>query len=94
MNAIINIGLLLAAIQKKGWSGFQQAAANCHVSEGTFKKVAEGKIPRLDALFRICVGLDIRLEDLIRGAHQTEKKPGRHVLSGRWSSKQVARDEG
>jgi transcriptional regulator with XRE-family HTH domain len=94
MNAIINIGLLLAAIQKKGWSGFQQAAAHCHVSVETLNKISQGQIPRLDALFRICSGLDIRLEDLIRGAHQTEKKPGRHVLPGRWSSKQVARDEG
>ncbi len=39
-------------------------------------------------------GCDIRLEDLIRGTHQTEKKSGRNVLSSRRRFTQIARHEG
>jgi transcriptional regulator with XRE-family HTH domain len=67
MNAIVNVGLLLARISAKGCHGFSEAAAICRTSPNNFKKLARGEIPRLDALQRICRGLDISESQLIVG---------------------------
>jgi hypothetical protein len=68
MNAIINIGLLLEAIHRRGWSGFAEASAHCKTSPKNFIKLTQGEIPRLDALQRICRGLGISERELIIGA--------------------------
>jgi len=67
MNAIVNVGLLLARINAKGCHGFSEAAAICRTSPNNFKKLARGEIPRLDALQRICRGLGLSESQLIVG---------------------------
>ena len=65
MNAVVNVGLLLEAIHRKGWKGFSEAGAHCHTGSKNFTKLLRGEIPRLDVLFRIARGLDISMQDLI-----------------------------
>jgi hypothetical protein len=67
MNAIVNIGLLLAKIREKGCTGFSDAAAICRTSPKNFNKLSRGEIPRLDALQRICRGLGVSEQQLIVG---------------------------
>ena len=67
MRAIINISVLLSAIRAKGLSGFTEAAGLCRVSPKVFKKLSTGELPRLDAVMRVCKGLDISESDLIVG---------------------------
>lgn len=59
ITALVDVGLILQAIQNKGWRGIDEASAHCHVSENSFKKLIKGEIPRLDAFFRICEGLNL-----------------------------------
>ena len=73
MNVLVNIGLLLEAIRKKGWSGFSEASAHCRTSPANFKKLTRGELPRLDALQRICKGLNISEQELIVG--MSKQKP-------------------
>jgi hypothetical protein len=75
MNAIINVGLLLEAIRRKGWSGFAEASAHCQTSAKNFHKLTRGEIPRLDALQRICKGLGISERDLIVGMSKARPEP-------------------
>jgi hypothetical protein len=95
VQALINVGLLLNAIKSKGWSGIKDAAVFCHVNERTLKKLMQGQIPRLDALFRICDGCGIKLQELIIAtSHKTTTGQGRRVLPGRWQAKSVSKDQG
>jgi hypothetical protein len=79
MNAIINVGLLLEAIRKKGWHGFSDASAHCKTSPANFKKLTRGEIPRLDALQRICQGLGITESQLIIGMVKPKTEPAEVV---------------
>lgn len=63
---VINFGLVLMRIREKGFRGLSDAAAHCGTSNKNFLKLSEGKIPRLDALWRICRGLDISEEQLFK----------------------------
>ena len=76
INTLVDVGLILQAIQNKGWSGIDEASARCHVSEGSLKKLLKGEIPRLDSLFRICDGLGISVKEVIV-APTRQKKEGR-----------------
>lgn len=67
MTAIINVGLLIEMIRRRGWSGFSEASARCRVSPKNFQKLIRGEIPRLDALGRICAGLGITESQLVVG---------------------------
>lgn len=78
MNAIVNVGLLLAKIREKNCNGFSEAAAICHTSPKNFHKLANGEIPRLDALGRICRGLGITETQLIVGM---SRKPERENVA-------------
>ena len=75
LHAIVNVGLLLEAIRRKGWHGFSEASAHCQTSAKNFHKLTCGEIPRLDALQRICRGLGISESQLIVG--MVTKKPER-----------------
>ena len=75
MNAIVNIGFLLEAIRRKGWTGFSEASARCRTSPKNFAKLSRGEIPRLDALQRICRGLGINERDLILGVSKAKSEP-------------------
>src|SRR5262249_6350509 len=78
-HAIINIGLLLEAIRRKGFSGFSDAAAHCQTSAKNFNKLVRGEIPRLDALQRICKGLGITESQLIVGMVKSKQEPAEVV---------------
>ena len=73
MNVIVNVGLLLRRIREKNLAGFSQAAAYCQTSSKNFHKLSRGELPRLDALQRICRGLNIAEDELIVG--MTKIKP-------------------
>jgi hypothetical protein len=74
-HCLVNIGLLLEAIRKKGWSGIVQASAHCRTSPANFHKLMRGEIPRLDALGRICRGLNLRESELIVGISKPKAEP-------------------
>ena len=94
ITALVDVGLVLQTIRDKGWAGLDEASAHCHVSEGSFKKLLKGEIPRLDALFRICDGLGISVKEvIIARTHKEEKRQRRHVLSHRWAADPVAQDK-
>jgi hypothetical protein len=78
LQAIVNVGLLFEAIRKKGWHGFSDAAAHCKTSPANFQKLTRGRIPRLDALQRICSGLGITESQLIIGM-VTKREPAEVV---------------
>ena len=88
VNADIDVGLLLKAIQDAGFSGIEDAAAACETSPTSFKKLLnfQGELPRCDALFRICNRLKIDLKELIicAATHKKTTGPQGRVLSGRW----------
>jgi DNA-binding Xre family transcriptional regulator len=67
MNAIINVSLILQRIREKNLTGLSDAAAHCGTSIKNFHKLARGELPRLDALQRICRGLEITEQQLILG---------------------------
>jgi hypothetical protein len=79
MNAIVNVGLLLAKIRERGCSGFGEAAAICRTSPKNFHRLMRGEIPRLDAVQRICRGLSISESQLIVGMSRPKEEPGRVV---------------
>jgi hypothetical protein len=80
MNAIVNVGLLLAKIRECGCNGFGEAAAICRTSPNNFKKLVKGEIPRLDALQRICHGLGISEQQLIVGMAKIKPAEAAKVL--------------
>jgi len=80
MNGIINIGLLLEAIRRKGWHGFSDASAHCQTFPKNFHKLTRGEIPRLDALMRICRGLGISERDLIVGMQKPKPEEPAKVV--------------
>jgi hypothetical protein len=79
LQAIINVGLLLEAIRRKGWHGFSEASAHCQTSAKNFQKLCRGEIPRLDALQRICKGLGITEGQLIVGMVKQKPEPAEVV---------------
>ena len=96
MNAIVDVSVVLQSIRDHDWSGVAEAATHCHVATETLNKLLAGKVPRLDALFRICNGLGLELREVIpnrAGTYQKENRPGRRVLPGRWALGQVAENK-
>jgi len=94
MRVIVNVGLLLAAIKNNRWRGVEEAAAHCRVGTNSIKKLMNGEIPRLDALFRICDGCGIQVKELIRAtSFEKTNGPRGRVVSGRWPEHQVAKDD-
>ena len=79
LQAIVNVGLLLEAIRRKGWHGFSEASAHCGTSAKNFQKLTRGEIPRLDALQRICQGLGITESQLIVGMVKPKAEPAEVV---------------
>jgi hypothetical protein len=79
LHAIVNVGLLLEAIRRKGWHGFSEASAHCRTSAKNFHKLTRGEIPRLDALQRICKGLDLKESQLIVGMVKPRSDPAEVV---------------
>lgn len=81
INAMVNVGLLLDAMHRKGFAGIEEAAAVCRVAPLAFKQLLDykGEAPRVDALFRICQGLGITMKELfipcqaISGHERTEE---------------------
>lgn len=79
MQAIINVGLLLSRIRQKNLKGFSAAAADCRTSPKNFEKLLRGELPRLDALQRICRGLNITEEDLIAMPRPKPEEPAKVI---------------
>lgn len=94
ISVLVDVGLILQAIQDKGWAGIDEASAHCHVSEASFKKLMKGEIPRLDAFFRICSGLGLNPKEVIVAPTRKEEKgPGRNVLPYRRAIDSIAQDK-
>jgi len=98
VNADIDVGLLLKAIQDAGFAGIEDAAAACETSPTSFKKLLnfQGELPRCDALFRICNRLKIDVKELVicAATHKKTNGPQGRVLSGRWPADKVTRYDG
>jgi hypothetical protein len=82
IQGVVNVGLLLRAISNAGCNGVEQAADLCKTHPRNIHLLLNftGEIPRLDALWRICGGLKINVNELITvpGSAENWKGPG-HV---------------
>jgi transcriptional regulator with XRE-family HTH domain len=65
MTPSLNVGRIYAAMKAKGW-GRKNTCVACGMAIETLNKILAGKIPRrIDALFRLCDGLEISMRELI-----------------------------
>ena len=94
VNAVVDVGLLLKAIQNAGYAGIEDAGMACQTAPGNFRKLLDfrGDLPRCDALFRICNGLNIDIRELVisAGTHKKENGSQGRVLPGRWPTHPIA----
>jgi hypothetical protein len=74
MNALVNVGRLLDAINAAGCNGVDDAAKLCQVGTVAFNKLLNGEVPRLDTLFKIAKGLNLKVSDIIIGPSKTEPR--------------------
>jgi transcriptional regulator with XRE-family HTH domain len=64
MTPSLNVGRIYAAMKAKGW-GRKTTCVNCGMANETLNKILAGQIPRrIDALFRLCDGLEISMREL------------------------------
>jgi len=76
MKTKVNVGLILQTMQDRRLRSFDKAGAICGVAPDTIRAIVQtGELPkRIDALFRIAQGLDLRVEELIITDHAATRK--------------------
>jgi hypothetical protein len=64
-----NVVRIIAAMNRAGW-GVRDTCVNCGLNNKTLAKILKGEMPRrLDALYRLCEGLKIPVQEaLINGS--------------------------
>ncbi len=99
-NITVHIGPLLDALAAAG--GMKKAATKWRVDTNSIEMLFENKLPRLDALHRICEGAKIKPSDIILAVGETyaatfdpQGKPqNRNVLPFRRKDEPVTKDAG
>jgi transcriptional regulator with XRE-family HTH domain len=71
-----NVVRIIAAMNRAGW-GIKDTCVNCSMNNKTLSKILKGEMPnRIDALYRLCEGLKIPVEDaLINGTYKNSQAP-------------------
>jgi hypothetical protein len=60
-----NVVRIIAAMNRAGW-GVHDTCVNCGVNNKTLAKILKGEMPRrLDALYRLCEGLKIPVQEAL-----------------------------
>lgn len=76
MHVTINVPRVLQAMHDRNWH-IRETCSACHINSRTLQKVLAGEMPqRLDAWYRLCNGLGLRDEEVLRDAatHSLEKQ--------------------
>jgi transcriptional regulator with XRE-family HTH domain len=92
MDARVNVRRILEAMEARRW-GIAATAVNCGMNNKTVTKILDGEIPsRLDALYRLCDGLKISIQEAL--IVPTSKVPPRplYVVSGGRRGKTFSKD--
>jgi len=78
-----NVVRIIAAMNRAGW-GVRDTCVNCGLNNKTLSKILKGEMPRrLDALYRLCEGLKIPVQEaLMNGTYKNSTAPSLTLIEG------------
>jgi DNA-binding Xre family transcriptional regulator len=91
MDARVNVPRIVQAMKANDW-GKAATAVNCGMNNKTLAKILDGKVPqRFDALYRLCDGLKIPIQEvLIAPTYKATQGSRLYLVSGRRRSDEIA----